>query len=70
MRPNYANAKNRLLQSEPKQPHTFINWSKLNDADILMQYHETMVAFIPSYQSAVVIKIFQENVNVVVLNYR
>jgi exonuclease III len=42
MRPNYANAKNRLLQSEPKQPHTFINWSKLNDADILMQYQETI----------------------------
>jgi hypothetical protein len=40
MRPNYANAKDRLLQSEPKQPHTYINWSKLNDADILMQYRE------------------------------
>jgi hypothetical protein len=42
MRPNYANAKNRPLQSEPKQPHTFINWSKLDDADILTQYHETI----------------------------
>jgi hypothetical protein len=42
MRPNYANAKNRLSENELKQPRTYINWSKLNDADILMQYRETV----------------------------
>jgi hypothetical protein len=38
MRPNYANAKSGLPQSEPKQPRTYTNWSKLSDTDILMQY--------------------------------
>jgi hypothetical protein len=42
MRPNYANAKNRLSENELKQPRTYINWSKLNDADILMQYCKTV----------------------------
>jgi hypothetical protein len=34
--------KNRLPQSELKQPHTYINWSKLNNADILMQYRKAV----------------------------
>jgi hypothetical protein len=42
MRPNYANAKNRLPQSKLKLPHTHINWSKLSDDNILMQYRETV----------------------------
>jgi hypothetical protein len=43
MRPNYANAKNRLPHSELKLPHTHINWSKLSEDDnILMQYCETV----------------------------
>jgi hypothetical protein len=42
MRPNYENAKNRLSENELKQPRTYINWSKLNDADVLMQYRETV----------------------------
>jgi hypothetical protein len=42
MQLNYANTKNRLPQSEPKLPHTYINWSKLGDDNILMQYRETV----------------------------
>jgi endonuclease/exonuclease/phosphatase family metal-dependent hydrolase len=50
MRPNYANAKNRLPHSELKLPHTHINWSKLSEDDnILMQYRETVDTMTQSY---------------------
>jgi hypothetical protein len=43
MRPNYANAvKNRPNKHEPKQPRTYINWGRLNDADVRLQYSETV----------------------------